>query len=88
MKAFINQFKKIHPLIYLALFLSTGWFYWFQFRPSKIKTFCAEHAKTVYNKQWKNSDKDSDGMMSSDFVRELNAQLKDVYSQCLHEKGL
>lgn len=40
----IKENKKKVFLILLGLFLLTGWFYWFQYRPTKIRSYCHNQA--------------------------------------------
>mgnify|MGYP001572002036 CR=1 FL=1 len=34
--------RKIHPLVWLGLIFLAGWFYWFEYRPSRIVQKCNE----------------------------------------------
>ena len=36
----IKENKNKVVLILLGLLLLTGWFYWFQYRPAKIRSYC------------------------------------------------
>lgn len=43
---FIENKKKVF-LMLLGLLLLAGWFYWSQYRPSKIRTYC--HNRAIEN---------------------------------------
>jgi hypothetical protein len=70
--------KKLFILI--AIVLIAGWFYWFQYRPSKIKSYCSwavmwdDKGPKCSNNRNRNSEKSE--------CYDLN------YKNCLHEKGL
>lgn len=53
----IKENKKKISLILLGFFLLCGWFYWFQWRPAKIRSYCDWKAKSKsYWKVTKNYD--------------------------------
>lgn len=94
MRNLINRLKKIHPLIYLALFLSTGWFYWFQWRPANIRKLCYRQAKTNAVDLYKSLVEIRPGEPSNQEKAEiengtyLKSNLDGYYEECLHDQGL
>lgn len=60
-------------LIFLTLVIGTLLFYWFQIRPSEIRSYCDWYGKWG----WQGSH----GYVSSKYYQ-------DNYDSCLHEKGL
>ena len=62
-------------LILLALFMISSWFYWFQYRPTKIRQYC--HRWIV----------DLPGEVELYYERD-RAEYSALYDSCLHEKGL
>lgn len=69
----IIKFIKKNYKILLIILIIIGAFYWWEFRPSRIKSECAKWALEKAN--------DSEGMYEEDMYR-------DYYSRCLHERGL
>lgn len=69
----IIKFIKTNYKILLIILIIVGAFYWWEFRPSQIKSECAKWALEKAN--------DSEGMYEEDVYR-------DYYSRCLHERGL
>jgi len=61
-------------LIMLCLFLLIGWFYWFQYRPSKIIIYCNWRAGNKVG--WR---------INSSISKE---HYENEYKFCLREKGL
>ena len=45
----IKENKKKVFLTLLGLLLLIGWFYWFQYRPVKIRSYCHERTKEKIN---------------------------------------
>ncbi len=71
-KILVNFNKK--PLLFLLIIvLSSFWFYWFQWRPTKIKSGCVSEVGKITSESkesWK--------------MEEINW----AYNVCLHKKGL
>ena len=59
-------------VIILGLFLVGSWFYWFQYRPSKIRSYCA------WAVRWEEGGPQCRTEKCYDFR----------YKECLHSKGL
>jgi len=65
--------KKGHwILVVIGLLLVVGWFYWFQLRPSKIRSFC----------DWRVRNENNWRPISKSGIYDIQ------YEACLHEKGL
>jgi hypothetical protein len=65
--------RKKLLLIIIPTALAAGWFYWFQIRPSLIKSECSKKTIDVIKK-----------MTSGDWIEVSDK----YYSICLHEHGL
>jgi len=66
-----------NKLVFLLIIFVIVWFYWFQYRPSKIRSSCD------------NWIKDLPGAVENNFSSErARAKYKALYDRCLHEKGL
>ena len=76
MNKIIDFLKKNWLLLFIA-FIISAWFYWFQFRPVKIRQECWEYAKKsiITPEQILDFDK---------YVKAKNFQ----YEDCLRMKGL
>jgi len=74
----MKENKKIVLLILLGLLLLVGWFYWFQWRPVKIKQYCHQHAEE--NARVFSQNKGT--------FTEVRSVYDRSYEKCLHEKGL
>ena len=85
----IKENKKIVLLILLSLLLLTSWFYWFQYRPTKIRSYCHHKANEKAVLITKNSDLLDALYPSEEFESKIST--KDYvffYDSCLHSKGL
>lgn len=84
--------KTTNKLIVSAFIIFSILFYWFQIRPSQIKSGCTEQAK----EEARSSLRKKAGMdpFNSEYKKavEQNMYLKkdneDFYQDCLHSKGL
>ncbi|GAG29038.1 unnamed protein product [marine sediment metagenome] len=85
----IKENKKKLCLILLGLLLLAGWFYWFQWRPTKIRSYCHNRANEKATLTSKKSDlldalyppEESENKISTkDYIF--------LYDACLHQKGL
>lgn len=78
----IKANKNKGLLILLGLLLLTGWFYWFQYRPTKIRSYCHDQAseiRTLYDRY----------VQEKSFFSEMSTnKYKFLYDTCIHEKGL
>ncbi len=78
--------KKLAPLHYLLLavfLLLIGAFYWFQIRPSQIKSFCFNAVSTVVNKHLQ------EGSMPVRYgTKQYDDFVHNRYLNCLHSQGL
>lgn len=65
----------------VILILTGGWFYWFQFRPSKIKRSC---------NSWAGNQSGYDNVkgMSSNIIDLKKQKYDAIYQTCIREKGL
>jgi len=68
----IKEYKREIFLMLLCLLLLAGWFYWFQYRPVKIRSYCDWYVR------WE------DGGPKCKGVECYDAQ----YKSCLHGNGL
>lgn len=77
--------KKKVLLILLGLLFLIGWFYWFQYRPAKIRSDCVHWIKDLppvaEYKYWREEIEDI--RTTADISR-----YKALYDRCLNEKGL
>lgn len=71
-----KEHKKKVFLILLSLFLLIGWFYWFQWRPAMIRSYCHERIVDLPG--------DVEELRSEGQIKRYNA----LFDSCLHEKGL
>lgn len=78
--------KKIIT-IFIIIFLLTL-FYWFQIRPSEIKTSCQNKSDEYIHRAVDREDKNKDGLISQDSVDWLSNYAKKRYERCLHRNGL
>ena len=90
----LNRRTKIYKrgtvLVLLGLLLLAGWFYWYEVRPVKIRSYCNRQA--IEKATSKKEDREP-----SLLDRYLNIEPEDIvypedykfsYSSCLNEKGL
>jgi hypothetical protein len=75
MKKIAHGLHKHYKLIVLLLLIA-GAFYWFEFRPSTIKTACESDTHSL----------DTKSKASGDLV--TMTQLNFHYSACLHQHGI
>lgn len=75
-KRLVTYLSKIHPLVYILLFLLLGWFYWFQIRPTLAKKECAKFANKLSEKYL--------GHPNVLYSKEFDGW----YKVCLRNKGL
>lgn len=71
----IKENKNRIFLILLVLFLISGWFYWFQFRPAQIKHDCSWVQIEDGSGRWRPA------------IERMSSQITE-YEFCLHDKGL
>ena len=92
------KYKNLVTILVFLTLLAVGWFYWFQFRPSRIRTNCTREA-TEKSRDLLKALIDKPGYyergMSQEKLEDMyNAGLhfKDDYNSyyrtCLNEKGL
>ena len=75
-KISLPKMNRITKLAILVLLILGSWFYWFQYRPSKIRAECAEKAKEFI--------RDSKDLSFSEGI----AGYELVYKNCLRSKGI
>lgn len=68
---------KKHWLLLLIIFLIAGWFYWFQWRPARIRGDCNEY---VVERLKEETEKRS--------TKEWQERYDLYFENCLHSKGL
>ena len=68
-------------LVVLFLLLLSGWFYWFQWRPARIRSACQKEAFTVTADLMELSSKTTS-------VDDFDKSLKRLYEMCLHKYGI
>ena len=76
------KFFEKHPILIFVAIILAIWFYWFQVRPSKIKSLCNKiainQAVGYYKSLYPNN---SDGTY-------MKSTYEGYYKECLREKGL
>lgn len=86
----MTTFQKI--IIPLVVLLIAGWFYWFQYRPSRVKQLCtksaAESFKHAFDSADSRDDNPNDGLVDSDDIQRFRKNMDQNYDLCLHSKGL
>lgn len=76
----VTSFLKRCWLLVLSLLLLIGWFYWFQWRPTHIRSLCQKNAFDVLADSIK---------LSKDFSFDDGQKtLKHLYEVCLHKHGI
>lgn len=78
-------------LVLLLLTLIIGWFYWFQWRPASIRSFCHDQAIEAARSALKIKSELSGNDEYEDVIKKegyLKEDYKSSYENCLHEKGL
>jgi len=63
-------------VIFLAVLILLGWFYWFQYRPANIRSYCYRWIK------------DLPGEVEELRTTSAITRYKALYDRCLNEKGL
>lgn len=87
---------EVHPLIYILILILFLSFYWFQYRPSSIRSECAKSALKHYAQTFNEYDALTD--TTGDFVNDgriptyISDRLKKdrdkTYENCLHLRGI
>jgi lipopolysaccharide export system protein LptC len=90
--------KNLLIILGFILLLVSGWFYWFQYRPSRVRTNCTEEANEKARKLLKTLiDKPGyyERGMSQQELEEMydaglhfNIDYDSYYKNCLNEHGL
>lgn len=81
----MTTFQKV--IIPLVILLTIGWFYWFQYRPSKIRQECSRERAKIANGVNDSAEKENVSLSREDNLY-LIKRLDNRYSVCLHSKGL
>lgn len=63
-------------VVFVGIVLVVSMFYWFQYRPSKIRSYCDWKSKSVV------------GWDVAGYSKYEWADYESAYNSCLHEKGL
>jgi hypothetical protein len=95
-RTILKILRRIHPLVWVGLVLLTGWFYWFEWRPTAIKKVCNTQAEgkaeDLVRKKYEIA-KDYTPQKDS-YYRIMNKRLflmddyEEYYKSCLRERGL
>lgn len=78
--------KKLLLILIFLSFLISAWFYWFQYRPSRIRSEC-QISTGIFSSNLLKSNSNN-GYVSTQTSAYLDNQGKLFYESCLHKNGL
>lgn len=83
--------RRLSPrtfIILLAFLAFGGSFYWFQLRPSTIKTMCSAKSQHEVTEASKSFAPDENGRIAREDIEHLFKLQEQLYQFCLREQGL
>jgi hypothetical protein len=82
-----EKFKKYWWIIVIILLIG-GVFYWYEWRPAKIRAYCEKYV--FENKQWETSNTEREQLGWD--MNKINAAEREksnyYYEVCIHKKGI